>query len=56
MSKNKASKAKVQTTKGNHIVNTESEFAAEFGEGLYGAQARQAFKQHQLSKTNKSSK
>lgn len=47
MSKYKATKAEVQTTKLNHVVDTENEFATEFGEEPYGGQARVAFKQHQ---------
>jgi hypothetical protein len=52
MSKNKATKAEVQTTKLNRVVNTtENKFATEFGEELYGGQAREAFKQHQANKS-----
>lgn len=43
--KNMPSKADVQTTKLNRVVDTENEFAAEYGEALYGSQAREAFEQ-----------
>ncbi|MFC6333161.1 hypothetical protein ACFP56_11050 [Paenibacillus septentrionalis] len=46
------SKAQVQTTKLNRVVDTESEFATEFGEGLYGQHVREAYKQKQNHKQN----
>jgi len=46
------SKADVQTTKLNRIVDTESEFAAEYGEALYGNQAREAFEQERKKNRN----
>lgn len=56
-SKNKNLNADSEQTKLTPIVNTENEFAAEFGEGLYGGQAREAFKQQQQSnKNNEASK
>jgi len=46
-SKNKIVKAEAEPAKLKSVVDTENEFAAEFGEGLYGGQAREAFKQQQ---------
>ena len=58
MSKKKTSKI-VKAEKANvlnHVVDTENEFAAEFGEELYGGQARVAYEKLQLAKTKKLSK
>lgn len=61
--KNMPSKAEAQTTKLNRIVDTEhefaaeedSEFAAEYGVGLYGNQAREAYEQEKERERDKNS-
>jgi len=61
--KNMPSKADVQTTKLNRVVDvdtesefaaedTESEFASEYGAGLYGNQAREAYEQENVVDEN----
>ncbi|MCM3634877.1 MULTISPECIES: hypothetical protein [Paenibacillus] len=48
--------ADFHTSKLNRVVDTENEFAAEFGESLYGSQAREAFEQEQLRKKHAKNK
>jgi len=58
MAKKKGSQSKVHQPmlKKKNVVDTENEFAAEFGESLYGSQARVAFNQERGTQSKKTSK
>lgn len=56
MAKKKSLVSKNQTNSKNHVVDTESEFAAEFGEGLYGGQARKSYQQQKNKRKNQVNK